>query len=302
MPGQNILIILAGPTAVGKTDCSLILAKKYNSAIFSADSRQLYKEMSIGTAKPSTEVLAEVNHHFINHVSIHAPYDAGKYEKEVLAAFEHYFSGNSTAILTGGTGMYIKAVTDGLDIFPAIDKQVLETVKRDYSEHGINFLRQELKKSDELYSQRVDLDNPHRLIRALSVIRQTGKPFSSYLGKEKTSRSFSPIFILLNREREELYNRINQRVDQMIQDGLLEEAKGLYDHRHLTSLQTVGYQELFEFMEGKITIEQAIDLIKRNSRRYAKRQLTWFRKDKRWKNFHPDNIAGITSWIAEKMN
>jgi len=250
MVKDKILIVLAGPTAVGKTDCAINLAKKYNAHIISADSRQLYQEMNIGTAKPSTEEMGGIPHHFIDHLSIHDPYSVGQYEREVISFLPPYFDKHNTAILTGGTGLYIKAITEGLDDFPVIPLIIKQDLQNIFDAVGIEPLQNELKREDPDYFNKVDINNPQRLIRALSVIRQSGKSFSSFLSKTPKERFFKPIFILLERERQELYERINLRVDIMIKNGLIEEAKTLFPHRHLTALQTVGYQELFNYFES----------------------------------------------------
>jgi tRNA dimethylallyltransferase len=298
---SNVLLVISGPTAVGKTALTLSLGVKYDSEIISADSRQVYREMSIGTAKPNADELSKVKHHFIDHLSIHEPYDAGRFEKEALLLLQKYFEAKNLAILSGGTGLYIKAVVDGLDEFPEVPEKILEEVKKDYAEKGILYLQTWLQKHDAPYYEKVDISNPHRLIRAISVIRHSQRPFSSFLGRTKKEREFRPLFLLLTREREALYRRIDQRVDQMIEKGLLSEVEALFPHRHLKSLQTVGYQELFAFLEGKHSKERAIELIKRNSRRYAKRQMTWFRKDDRWKIFDADDLSSIATYIEREI-
>ena len=298
---KNKLLVLAGPTAVGKTGTSIEIAKRFQCPIFSADSRQLYREMHIGTAKPDKEEMQGLQHYFIGSVSIHEKYDVGTYEKEVLERLSIYYSKNQFAILTGGTGLYIKAVCDGLDTFPDIDESVAKKLADKYKEQGLLPLQQELKSSDPVYYAKVDIQNPHRLIRALAVIKSSGKPYSSFLSGEKKEREFDPIYIFLNRDREELYQRINVRVDRMVNSGLIEEARALYPHKDLKSMQTVGYQELFDHFDGKCTREEAIEQIKQNSRRYAKRQLTWFRRDERYAHFHPDDVEGIVGYVEEEI-
>lgn len=298
---SNVLLVLSGPTAVGKSKLTLHLAEIFEADIFSADSRQLYREMSVGTAKPSPEELQKISHHFIDHRSIHELYDVGRYEKEALSLLHDYFTKRKVAILSGGTGLYIKAVVDGLDEFPVVPEYILEEIKEEYARNGIEHLQSWLQRHDTAYYERVDINNPHRLIRAISIIRHTNRPFSSFLGHAKSERSFHPLFILLMREREELYQRINHRVDLMIEQGLIREAEALFPYRRLKSLQTVGYQELFDYLEGKHSLEKAIELIKRNTRRYAKRQLTWFRRDSRWHPFHPEEKEAIELFIRDQV-
>lgn len=297
------MVTIAGPTAVGKTQLTLSLAKKYGSDIFSADSRQLYKEMFIGTAKPSPEELELARHHFIDHVSIQDDFNVSNYETEIDALFLTYFSNHSIGILSGGTGMYIKAALEGMDHFPEVDVAHSLYYESILIEEGIGSLQDELKRLDTEYAQKVDMSNSRRLVRALSVIRASGKAYSSFLNKKKTkSLPFQTINICLERDREELYDRINRRVNQMIEDGLLDEVRSLFKYRNLRSMQTVGYSELFRHLEGEIGLEEAVELIKRNSRRYAKRQMTWFRNQGDWKYFHPEDIEEIMKYIDVKIN
>ena len=290
----KILITIAGPTAVGKTDLCLQLAKELNADIFSADSRQLYKELTIGTAKPSEEELSEINHHFINHISIHDPYNVGMYEEEIDQAFNTYYKTKDIAILSGGTGLYIKAALEGLDIFPEVDDVIKAKYENLYESSGLTPLQEAIRLKDPEYAKQVDLSNARRLIRALSVTDSSGSPFSSFLNKkEKKQHIFQPISICLTRPREELYERINLRVDQMIKRGLEKEARDVTLWNHLPSLQTVGYSELFKFFDGEIKRDEAIELIKRNSRRYAKRQMTWFRNQGNWLFLEADNPSNL---------
>ena len=277
---SKTLLVVAGPTASGKTALSIRLAQQFDTAIVSCDSRQFYKEMVIGTAKPDALELAAAKHHFIGHISIQQLYTAGDFERAALASLSHIFQKKSIAIMTGGSGLYIKAVCDGVDYFPPVEDSIRAELKREFDHNGIEVLRQELLKKDPEYYQKVDLSNQQRLIRALEICRSTGKPYSSFLGKQQKARPFQVKTIAIEWERSLLYQRINQRVDQMMQQGLLEEVKGLFPHRAVNALQTVGYRELFDFLEGNCSLEKAVALIKRNTRRYAKRQLTWFRKDK----------------------
>ena len=307
MKKQNIkngkfLITIAGPTAVGKTELTLKLAKKYDAEIFSADSRQLYKELTIGTAKPGKEELDQVTHHFINHISIHDPYNVARYEEEIDVLFNSYFLKKDVGILTGGTGMYIKAALEGLDHFPAVDPEVIQEYQYLFESNGIEILQEEIRQKDPSYAQQVDMSNSRRLIRALSVIKSSGQAYSSFLGRKKEKlHPFQTIQICLTRDREELYNRINKRVDQMIENGLIEEAESVWKFKELKSLQTVGYSELFDFFDGKHSKEEAIALIKRNSRRYAKRQMTWFRNQGEWNYLDASDIEAIIEFINSKM-
>ncbi len=296
---KKLLIVIAGPTASGKTSLAIELAKKLKAEIISADSRQVYKEMSIGTAKPTINEMQGVPHHFIGNVSIKEKYDVGIYEREVLGFLEKYYQKNEYAILVGGTGLYINAVLYGLDKFPDVDEEVKLKLNEEYQEKGIEHLQNELKEVDFDYYDSVDKNNAHRLIRALSVYRQSGSPYSSFLDKTRPKREFEPIKILLDTPREVLYQRINDRVDDMLIEGLEEEAGDLYQFKHLKALQTVGYKELFKYFDGDITKEEAIDLLKQNTRRYAKRQMTWFRNKGKWNVFDAKNTDEIYDFIIK---
>lgn len=302
MESKKHLIIIGGATATGKTDLAIALARHFRTEIVSADSRQFYREMSIGTAKPSAEELAAAKHHFINSRSISENYSVGDFEKDALEVLEAIFQKNETAILAGGSGLYIRAVCEGLDDFPPVPTDTLEALKGKLDSGGIEALQAELASADPEYFDRVDRNNPHRLIRALAVIRASSRPFSSFRTQKKAVRPFHPIYILLDLEREELYQKINRRVDEMIASGLVEEARQLYPDRHLNALQTVGYQELFEYFGGEISLEEAIEKIKQNSRRYAKRQVTWFRKDPHWQRFRPGDNALIINYIGKVLS
>ena len=291
------LIIIAGPTAVGKTALSIELAKFYNCPVISADSRQFYKEMSIGTAKPTAEEIQDVPHYFINNISIHDVYNVGQFEREAIELIESLFKTNEYLILVGGSGLYINAILNGVDEFEEIPAYIREQLIKDYEEKGITHLQEELKLKDEVYYNQVDLNNPQRIMRALEVCIHTQKPYSSFRTKEKKQRSFNTINILINTEREVLYARINKRVDIMMRNGLLEEVKGLYPFKHLNALNTVGYKELFDFIDGKYTLEEAINLIKQNSRRYAKRQLTWFNHQGEFETFEPTELEKIKAYL-----
>lgn len=273
------LIVLAGPTAVGKTALSIEVAKHFDCPIISGDSRQFYKEIGIGTAKPTNEEMDGVKHYFIDSHSIDTPLSAGLFEKEAIPIIEELFQTHDTLILTGGSGLFLKAIYDGLDNFLDISEETKFKIDELFEKNGIQALQNELQKRDPKYFEKVDIHNPARLSRALEVCYESGKTYSSFLNQQKKKRNFESIKIMLNRDREELYQRINTRVDLMLEQGLLEEVKSVYDKRHLKSLQTVGYQELFDFLEDKTDFNTAVELIKRNSRRYAKRQFTWFKKE-----------------------
>ena len=291
------LIIIAGPTAVGKTAFSIELAKFYKCPIISADSRQFYKEMSIGTAKPTTEEMQDVPHYFIDNISIHDTYNVGQFEREAIECIETLFKDHEQLILVGGSGLYINAILNGVDEFEEIPSHIREQLIKDYEEKGLTYLQEELKQKDEVYYNQVDLNNPQRIIRALEVCIHNDKPYSSFRTKEKKQRPFDTINILINTEREALYARINKRVDIMIQNGLLEEVKFLYPYKHLNALNTVGYKELFDFIDNKCTLEEAVNLIKQNSRRYAKRQLTWFNHQGDFETFEPTDLEKLKAYL-----
>ena len=278
MNQKPTLIIVTGPTAVGKTSLSIELAEHLNSEIISCDSRQIYQELTIGTAKPSEFELNRVKHHFINHISIYQAYTAADFEREASELLNKLLGESPFAILTGGTGLYINALLHGLDDIPKIHDETKKNMHDLYEQEGVQALQKIIKKTDPHYYQQMDTNNPRRLIRAAEVIYQTGQKFSSFLGKKSKTTAYDVKYFVVNRSRESLYERINLRVDEMMKEGLLDEAKSLFKERNLRALQTVGYQELFEFIEGTYTLEEAINKIKQHSRNYAKRQLTWFRK------------------------
>lgn len=300
MPGK-FLIVIAGPTAVGKTALSIEIAREFNTEIISADSRQFFREMSIGTAKPSQEELKYVTHHFINSHSIKKEYNVGKYEREALDLLDNLFKKKEVVILTGGSGLYIDAVCKGFDNLPEVSIDIRENLNNIFKEKGIEELQAMLKEHDPEYYKTVDLSNPQRIIRALEVSISTGLPYSSFRKKETKQRTFNIIMIGLELPREELYERINARVDEMIKQGLMEEVKNLIEYKAHNALQTVGYKELFDHFSGKLELKDAIELIKQNTRNYAKRQLTWFRKDKEIKWFHPDEKKEIIEYIKKKL-
>lgn len=295
------MILVVGPTAVGKTELCLNLAKKFNSEIISCDSRQFYKETNLGTAKPSKSELEQVPHHFINSLSVETSYDVKMFEKDAINLLEKLFFKHQFLILTGGSGLFADAVINGLDEMPEIDPEVRKEVISEFEEKGLEFLQNEVEKNDPEYFQQVDINNPQRLMRAIEVFRGTGKPFSTFRVKKKAERNFKTIKIGLTRDREELYKRIDDRMDLMIEAGLFEESASLFDKRHLNALQTVGYSEIFGFLEGKYDKEEAIRLLKRNSRRYAKRQLTWFRRDSEITWFHPSEESNIIAYINAQI-
>jgi len=286
------LIVIAGPTAVGKTAAAIKLAQQLNTEIISADSRQFYREMSIGTAKPNAEELAQVKHHFIDSHSITENFTVGDFEKDALLLLNQLFKTHDHIIMVGGSGLFIQSVTQGFDDLPVADAAIREQLNQEFAEKGIQYLQDRLKKADPDYHNQVDLNNPQRLIRALEVFEATGKPFSLYRKATINKRPFENIKIVLNLPREELYDRINRRVDLMVEQGLIEEVRSLISHRHMNTLKTVGYNELFDYFDGTTDLQTAIDLIKQNTRRFAKRQLTWFRKDKdmKWMSADDPNL------------
>jgi tRNA dimethylallyltransferase len=253
--------------------------------------------MSIGTAKPSVEEMQGVAHYFIDYISIHDTYNVGQYERDAIECIENLFKQHDTLILVGGSGLYINAVINGVDEFEEIPAEIREQLIKDFEEKGLSFLQEELKSKDEVYYNQVDLNNPQRIMRALEVCIYTKKPYSSFRKKEKKERSFNTINLLINTEREVLYQRINKRVDVMINQGLLEEVKSLYLNKNLNALNTVGYKELFDFIDDKITLEEAVNLIKQNSRRYAKRQLTWFNHQGDFESFEPNDLEKIKAYL-----
>ncbi len=296
------LISIVGPTAVGKTDLAIELAQLLSTEIISADSRQFYREMNIGTAKPITDELEMVPHHFIDSHSVNDEYNVGEFEQDVIETLSDLFNSYQHVVMVGGSGLYCKAVWEGFDKFPAIDPIVRKGLREELVEHGLSKLRMELRKTDPVYFEEVDLNNPQRIIRALEVFRSTGNPFSSYRQqREKTPREFTSVKIGLELPRDELYRRIDQRMDKMIRDGLFKEAQSLHAYKHLNALQTVGYSEIFKYFEGEYDYEEAVRLLKRNSRRYAKRQFTWFKRDPDIRWFAPTDSDAIKSYIYEKL-
>ena len=299
----NFLINILGPTAIGKTSLSIKIANYYQTEIISADSRQFYKEMKIGTAVPEIEELKAAPHHFIQHISVENDYSVGDFEKEAIQKLEDLFKEKQLVVMVGGSGLYIKAVTEGLDDFPDVDPEIRQNLNSHLEKDGIDWLQKKLFVLDPEYYKNADVQNPHRLIRALEICIATGKPFSSFLNQDKENRNFKTINIGLTADREMIYERINHRVDIMIENGLVEEAKALYPQRNLNALNTVGYKELFKYFDGDWDLETAISEIKKNTRRFAKRQLTWFRKDDTIKWFEYDqNPEEIFDYIDSQIN
>lgn len=295
------LIVLAGPTASGKTATAIKLAKALDAEIISADSRQFYKELSIGTAAPTAEELSQVKHHFVHNLSIEDKYDVADYEKDVLSFLKQYFKTKDIAIMTGGSGLFIDAVCNGLDEMPDISEEVRNRVTKMLEADGIEGLQREVERVDNDYFQVVDKQNPRRLQRALEVYYQTGKPYSTFRQRNVAKRDFDIVKLAILWDRDKLIERINLRVDMMMQQGLLDEVKSVYPKRHLNSLNTVGYKELFDYLDGKCTLEQAVEQIKINTRQYAKRQMTWLRKNSDYQWFTVDEVDGIFNTLFEKL-
>ena len=277
---KKYLIVLVGPTASGKTKLGIDIANLYDAEILSADSRQFYKELEVGTAKPNKVELSKAKHHFINNLSIHDNYSVGKYKTEVDSVLINYFKKNNYAVLVGGSGLFVDVVCNGIDDIPKVPNELRNKVREYYKINGLNYIQNLLKKYDKKHYNVIDLSNPQRILRALEVCIYTKKPFSSFLIKKQQKNNFHLIKIGLNPPREMLYENINSRVDLMIKNGLIDEALNLVDFRNLNSLQTVGYNELFDCFDNKISEKEAIDLIKRNTKKYAKKQMTWFKRDR----------------------
>ena len=285
------LIVITGPTAVGKTSIAIEVAKKLNTEIISCDSRQMYREMRIGTAVPTAEELSVVQHHLIGNLSIHHYYNVSMFEQDCLQLLDQLFMKHQTVVMTGGSGLYIDALCRGIDDFPTVDSEIRQMVTGWFEIEGVEYLRRQLKMLDPEHYAKVDLRNHKRIMKAIEVSLQTGKPYSSFLTAQKRKRPFEIEKIALNRPREELFEHINHRTTQMMKDGLLEEAESLYPYRHLNALNTVGYKELFAYMDGNYDLETAVELIQRNTRRYAKRQLTWFSRDSDMIWMHPEELT-----------
>ena len=284
-PKRKTLLTIVGPTAIGKTRMAIALATHFGTEILSCDSRQFFKELRIGTAVPSAEELMAAPHHFIQHKSIFEAYSVGDFERDAIALLDKLFKKHDVVVMVGGSGLYAKAIIDGLDDFPEVDEVIRQELNEAYAQKGIEYLQELLKTLDEVQYNQMDVQNPQRLIRALEVCRASGKPYSSFLQRKEKQRDFTSVQIGLTADRTEVYERINKRVDMMLEEGLLIEAQDMMPYRHLNALQTVGYKELFSFFEGECSFEAAIEAIKMNTRRFAKRQFTWFQKDKRIKWF-----------------
>ncbi|WP_312922007.1 tRNA (adenosine(37)-N6)-dimethylallyltransferase MiaA [Empedobacter brevis] len=294
---NNTLISIVGPTAIGKTNLAIEIAKHYHSEIISCDSRQFFKEMKIGTAVPSNDELNQVKHHFIQNISIHEKYSVGDFERDGLTFLEEYFKTNHIGVMVGGSGLYEKAITVGFDEFPDVDSSIREQLNRELEEFGIEKLQEELKNVDLNYYEEVDVHNKQRVIRALEIYRSSGLPFSHFRNQDLNKRPFNIIKIGLELPREEMYDRINRRVDMMMNEGLVEEANSLFHLKELNALQTVGYRELFDYFEGNIPLDFAVEEIKKNTRRFAKRQMTWFKKDEKVDWFSPFEKESIINFI-----
>jgi tRNA dimethylallyltransferase len=295
------LVVITGPTAVGKTDLSIEITKYFSTEIISSDSRQFYKELNIGTAKPASQQLKEVKHHFINSLSVIQDYNAGQFETDCKKLLEKLFKKYNILIMAGGAGLYINAVLDGVDDLPKADKEIRKSLKEKSEKGGIEFLQKQLQQLDPEYYQKVDKQNPQRLMRAIEVCLASGKTYSSFLGKKKPNRNFGVVMIGLKDDKEKLYERINSRVDQMIENGLADEVKNLLAYKNYNALQTVGYKELIQYFEEKISLEEAIELIKKNTRNYAKRQMTWFNKMKEIAWFYPGENQEVLEYLNLKL-
>ena len=298
---KKALIVLVGPTAVGKTELAINIAKRFRTEIVSADSRQFYQEMNLGTAKPTATELAEVPHHLVNHLSINTPYTVKEFEKDALDTIANIHSRLDVAVLSGGSGLFVQALCQGLDEMPQVPVALREKLMQELADLGLSHLLQRLQVLDPAYYSMVDKANPQRIVRALEVCIFTQEPYSSFRTKKIVERPFSIIMVGLSREREELYARINTRMDEMIGNGLFEEARSLFKFRNLNALQTVGYSEIFNYLEGAYDYEETVRLLKRNTRRYAKRQLTWFNKYEDIKWFHPSKEEEIGAYIDDNI-
>ena len=300
MNNGKTLIVLIGPTGVGKTDLSIRIAEKYNSPIISADSRQLYSELKIGTAAPSEEYLKRIKHYFVGTLKLTDYYSAAQYESDVMELLDALFKNHDTILLTGGSMMYIDAICKGIDDIPTVDSETRRMMMEKYENEGLERLCSELKLLDPEYYSIVDLKNPKRVIHALEICYMTGKTYTSFRTGNKKQRPFNILKIGLSRDRDELYERINRRVDIMISEGLIDEVKSVYKYKELNSLNTVGYKEIIQYLDGNWTLDYAIDKIKQNSRIYSRKQMTWFKRDNEINWFNPDNEEDIREFIESK--
>lgn len=299
---KKTLIVIVGPTAIGKTSLAIELAQLYQTEIISADSRQFFREMNIGTAKPSDEELAAAPHHFINSHSVSELFSVGDFELDALALIDQLFKKHATLVMVGGSGMYINAVCNGLDAMPEIDLKIREQLNQQLLSNGIESISAQLAQLDPEYFAKVDQHNPQRMVRGLEVVLSTGRKLSSFQTSTQKQRPFNIIKIGLNTDREKLYQRINKRVDQMVDGGLVEEVKSLLPYQSQNALKTVGYSEIFDYLAGEIDLPQAINSIKQNTRRFAKRQLTWFRKDTTTTWFEPNQIEKVVAHLDELLD
>lgn len=299
---QKTLFILLGPTGVGKTDLSIQIAKNLNTEIVSCDSRQFFKEMPIGTAAPTKEQLEMVKHHFIGNLSIFDYYSCGKFEMDALNKFDELFNNHNEIVMTGGSMLYIDAVCKGIDDLPDVDQELRDSLNARYAHEGIEGIRAELKILDPEYYQKIDPKNYKRIIHAVEICLTAGKPYSEIRKENNKERNFDIVKIGLRRDRDELYDRINKRVEIMIQDGLEEEARALYPHKELNALNTVGYKEMFTYFDGEWNLDRAIEMIQQNSRHYAKKQMSWFNRDQEISWFHPSQEKEIMNFIKEKLH
>ena len=294
---KKTLIVITGPTAVGKTTLCMDIAKHFGIPIINADSRQIYRELKIGTARPTDEQTQAVRHYFVGTLGLDDYYSASLFEQQVLQLLDQLFQTSDYALLTGGSMMYIDAVCDGIDDIPTIDEETRRLMKQRLADEGLEALCEELRRLDPEYYEIVDRQNPRRVVHALEICTMTGKTYTSFRRRERRQRPFGIVKIALNRPREELYERINRRVDQMMSDGLLDEVRALYPKKELNALNTVGYKELFDYLDGRWPLEEAVERIKGNTRRYARKQLTWYKKDKQIRWFHPDDKQSIIDYI-----
>ena len=299
---SKLAIAVCGPTASGKTGLAMAIAEWLQTEIISFDSRQFYREMKIGTAPPTSVELKRVPHHFIHHISLKEPWDAGRFEKESLKVLSRIFRSHNYAVLVGGSGLYLKALCEGFDPLPPVDPAIREGLQKEWQQEGLERLQQELLKKDPEYYREVDLQNPQRVMRSLELIRGSGMKYSQLRKKTPKRRDFKILKIAIDSPRDQLYRRIEKRVDQMLENGLVAEARALFPLREYNALQTVGYRELFQHFEGNINLEEAVAEIKKNTRRYAKRQLTWFRNDPEVHWFPPDDFASVQNFLLRRID
>lgn len=298
---RGTLIVVVGPTGSGKSALAVELAKHYNAPIISTDSRQMYRGLPIGTAQPTAEELAAAKHYFIADREVEDDFNCGRYEVEALALLERLFAESEHVVAVGGSGLYVQALCEGMDALPEADVELRNELRRRLDSEGLDSLFEELRRLDPKYAEVVDRCNPSRVMRALEVCLSTGRPYSEQRSGRVASRPFRIVKVGTDLPRDLLYERIDKRVDMMVTDGLVEEARRVYPKRHLNALQTVGYREMFDYFDGRCTLDEAIELVKRNSRRYAKRQLTWFRRDKQTGWFSPFDIAPIVEYIDRRI-